>query len=71
MKSKTRTRADVEPAGLGLLGARTMVGYIDAASGRKLAFAIMFRDVPFETLDDVLAVIADAANISVAMYSAF
>ncbi len=71
VKSKTGTRAATEAAGLGLIGARTMVGYIDAASGRKLVFAIMFRDVPFETLDDILAVIADAADISVATYGAF
>jgi serine-type D-Ala-D-Ala carboxypeptidase/endopeptidase (penicillin-binding protein 4) len=71
VKSKTGTRAAVEPAGLGLIGARTMVGYIDAASGRQLVFAIMIRDVPFVTLEDVLQVITDAANISVAMYEAF
>jgi D-alanyl-D-alanine carboxypeptidase/D-alanyl-D-alanine-endopeptidase (penicillin-binding protein 4) len=69
--AKTGTRAGVEPAGLGLLNARTMVGYIDAASGRHLVFSIMLRDVPFQSLDDVLEVIVDVANISVAMYEAY
>jgi serine-type D-Ala-D-Ala carboxypeptidase/endopeptidase (penicillin-binding protein 4) len=69
--AKTGTRASVEPAGLGLLNARTMVGYIDAASGRHLVFSIMMGNVAFRTLDDVLEVIVDVANISVAMYEAY
>jgi D-alanyl-D-alanine carboxypeptidase/D-alanyl-D-alanine-endopeptidase (penicillin-binding protein 4) len=71
VKAKTGTRAGVPPSGLGLINARTMTGYIDAASGRRLVFAIMLADVPFRSLDDVLEVIVDVANITVAMYEAF
>jgi D-alanyl-D-alanine carboxypeptidase/D-alanyl-D-alanine-endopeptidase (penicillin-binding protein 4) len=74
--AKTGTRAGVAPTlegGIGLLGARTMAGYIDAASGRKLVFAIMLGNVPFDpaNFDGVLEVIADVANLSVAMYEAY
>ena len=53
--------------------ARTQVGYIDAASGRKLVFSIMVADVPFDpvNIDDLLQVIADVANLSVAIYEAY
>jgi serine-type D-Ala-D-Ala carboxypeptidase/endopeptidase (penicillin-binding protein 4) len=73
VRAKTGTRAAVEPAGVGLLGARTMVGYIDAASGRPLVFSIMVGNVPFNpaNFDEVLQVIADVANISVAIYEAY
>jgi len=73
VRAKTGTRAGVVPAGLGLLNARTMAGFIDAASGRQLVFSIMLANVPFDpaNLDEVLQVIADVANISVAMYEAY
>ena len=71
--SKTGTRAAVEPAGVGLINARTQVGYIDAASGRKLVFSIMVADVPFDpsNLNTLIAVITDVANLSVAIYEAY
>ena len=71
--SKTGTRAGVEPAGIGLVNARTQVGYIDAASGRKLVFSIMVADVPWDpdNIDTLIQVIADVANLSVAIYEAF
>ena len=73
VRAKTGTRAAVEPAGLGLMGARTQVGYIDAASGRPLVFSIMVGNVPFDPVnfDVVLQVIADVANLSVAIYEAY
>jgi serine-type D-Ala-D-Ala carboxypeptidase/endopeptidase (penicillin-binding protein 4) len=71
--SKTGTRAGVEQAGIGLINARTQVGYIDAASGRKLVFSIMVADVPFDPADlnTLLAVITDVANLSVAIFEAY
>jgi D-alanyl-D-alanine carboxypeptidase/D-alanyl-D-alanine-endopeptidase (penicillin-binding protein 4) len=71
--SKTGTRAGVEPADIGLINARTQVGYIDAASGRKLVFSIMVADVPFDpiNLNTLIQVIADVANLSVAIYEAY
>ena len=73
VRAKTGTRAAVEPAGLGLMGARTQVGYIDAVSGRPLVFSIMVGNVPFDPVnfDVVLQVIADVANLSVAIYEAY
>ena len=71
--SKTGTRAAVEPAGVGLINARTQIGYIDAASGRKLVFSIMVADVPFDPADlnTLIQVITDVANLSVAIYEAY
>ena len=71
--SKTGTRAAVEPAGVGLINARTQIGYIDAASGRKLVFSIMVADVPWDPNDinTLIQVITDVANLSVAIYEAY
>ncbi len=71
--AKTGTRAGVEPAGIGLVNARSQVGYIDAASGRKLVFSIMMSNAPFDpnNLDTLIAIIADVANLSVAIYEAY
>jgi PBP4 family serine-type D-alanyl-D-alanine carboxypeptidase len=71
--SKTGTRAAVEPAGGGLINARTQIGYIDAASGRKLVFSIMVADVPWDPNDinTLIQVITDVANLSVAIYEAY
>ena len=71
--SKTGTRAAVEPAGVGLINARTQVGYIDAASGRKLVFSIMVADVPWDpdNIDTLIQVITDVANLTVAIYEAY
>jgi serine-type D-Ala-D-Ala carboxypeptidase/endopeptidase (penicillin-binding protein 4) len=69
--AKTGTRAGITPAGIGLLGARTMTGYIDARSGRHLVFTIMIRDVPFRTLDDILTVIHDAADLSISIWQSY
>ena len=71
--SKTGTRAAVEPAGVGLINARTQIGYIDAASGRKLVFSIMVADVPLDpnNIDTLIQVITDVANLSVAIYEAY
>ena len=50
-----------------------MTGYIDAASGRKLVFSVLLGNVPFDpaNFDGVLEVIADVANLSVAIYEAY
>lgn len=71
--SKTGTRAGVEPAGIGLMNARAQIGYIDAASGRKLVYSIMVADVPWDptNLDTLIQIITDVANLSVAVYEAY
>ena len=73
VNGKTGTRAAVEPAGVGLANARTQVGYIDAASGRKLVYSIMVADVPWDptNLDTLVQIITDGANLSVAIYEAY
>ena len=70
VRAKTGTRAAVAPAGLGLIGARTQVGYIDAASGRQLVFSIMVQRA-LHRLDDLSSVIANVANLLVAIYEAY
>lgn len=71
VRPKTGTRAGTTPSGDGILTGRTMVGYADAASGREIIISVMVRDVPFTTLDDLIAVIDDAAAIAVAMQQAY
>ncbi|HEY8582856.1 MAG TPA: D-alanyl-D-alanine carboxypeptidase, partial [Capillimicrobium sp.] len=43
---KSGTRAQVAPTGRGVMSALTQAGYIDAASGRQLVYALFVRDVP-------------------------
>jgi len=71
MRLKTGTRAAFAPSGQGLLTARTMVGYADAESGREIIISVMVRDIPFTDIDDLIAVIDDAAAIAVAMQQAY
>ena len=68
-----RDGAARRPAGVGLINARTQIGYIDAASGRKLVFSIMVADVPLDPndIDTLIQVITDVANLSVAIYEAY
>lgn len=71
VRLKTGTRAGTTPSGDGILTGRTMVGYADAASGREIIISVMVRDVPFTTLDDLIAIIDDAGAIAVAMQQAY
>ena len=48
---------------------QNLAGYIDAKSGRQLAFALLLNDAgPIEGIEDVLAVIEDEAAITSAIY---
>lgn len=65
------SRGNVAPNGVGLLTARTLVGYMEAQSGRQLIIAVMVRDVPFRSLEELFAVVADNAEIAVAMQAGY
>jgi PBP4 family serine-type D-alanyl-D-alanine carboxypeptidase len=57
VQAKTGTRGVPTPTGQGLLTARTLVGYVEAESGRQLVIAIMVRDVPVSSLQDLLPMV--------------
>jgi D-alanyl-D-alanine carboxypeptidase/D-alanyl-D-alanine-endopeptidase (penicillin-binding protein 4) len=48
---------------------QNLAGYIDARSGRQLAFALLLNDAgPIEGIEDVLEVLEDVAAITSAIY---
>jgi D-alanyl-D-alanine carboxypeptidase/D-alanyl-D-alanine-endopeptidase (penicillin-binding protein 4) len=51
---KTGTRGEQTPAGQGLLTGRTLVGYVEAESGRELVISIMVGGVSSSSLEDLL-----------------
>jgi D-alanyl-D-alanine carboxypeptidase/D-alanyl-D-alanine-endopeptidase (penicillin-binding protein 4) len=72
VRAKTGSRAAVGPGGLpGIATAVTMVGYVDTAAGRQLAFAILLRDLPFSGLDDFMAARNDLAAIAAALQQTY
>src|SRR5581483_6501937 len=55
----------------GALKAQNLAGYIDAKSGRRLAFALFLNDAgPIQRISDVSAVFEDEARITNAIYEA-
>jgi PBP4 family serine-type D-alanyl-D-alanine carboxypeptidase len=55
----------------GALKAQNLAGYIDAKSGRQLAFALFLNDVgPIQSIEDVATVFEDEAKITSAIYEA-
>jgi D-alanyl-D-alanine carboxypeptidase/D-alanyl-D-alanine-endopeptidase (penicillin-binding protein 4) len=53
----------------GALKAQNLAGYIDAKSGRQLAFALFLNDAgPLQSIADVSAVFEDEATIANAIY---
>jgi D-alanyl-D-alanine carboxypeptidase/D-alanyl-D-alanine-endopeptidase (penicillin-binding protein 4) len=55
----------------GALKAQNLAGYIDAKSGRRLAFALFLNDAgPIRQISDVSAVFEDEARITNAIYEA-
>jgi D-alanyl-D-alanine carboxypeptidase len=47
-----------------VLKGQSLAGYVDAQSGRRLAFALTVNNVAITTLDDILAVFQDEGTIS-------
>ena len=54
-----------------LLGAKALGGYIDAASGRKLAFAIISTNSVFADINGVFAANDDVGKVATALQQAF
>ena len=55
----------------GALKAQNLAGYIDAKSGRRLAFALFLNDAgPIQQISDVSDVFEDEARITSAIYEA-
>jgi len=53
----------------GALKAQNLAGYIDARSGRQLAFAVFLNDAgPIQSIGDVTDVFEDEAAIANAIY---
>jgi D-alanyl-D-alanine carboxypeptidase/D-alanyl-D-alanine-endopeptidase (penicillin-binding protein 4) len=53
----------------GALKAQNLAGYIDARSGRQLAFAVFLNDAgPIQSISDVAGVFEDEAAITNAIY---
>lgn len=56
----------------GAILAQNLAGYIDAASGRELAFALLLNDAgAIQSIEDVVAVLADEATITSLIYESF
>jgi D-alanyl-D-alanine carboxypeptidase len=51
-----------------VLKGQSLAGYVDAQSGRRLAFALTVNNVAITTLDDILAVFQDEGTISAMMW---
>jgi PBP4 family serine-type D-alanyl-D-alanine carboxypeptidase len=71
VQAKTGTRGATSPAGVGLMTTRTLVGYVNAKSGRHLVISVMVRDIPFTSVNDLFAVVADAGKITAAIQQAY
>jgi D-alanyl-D-alanine carboxypeptidase/D-alanyl-D-alanine-endopeptidase (penicillin-binding protein 4) len=71
VQAKTGSRAWRTPADQILITGLTLVGYAEAKSGRPLVFAIMVRDVPVSSPQDLAAVDADQGAIAAAIQQGY
>ena len=69
--AKTGTRAAFTDSSTGLLTGLTQVGYIDTASGRRLTYGVMTRDIPLLKVEDIFTASDDQGVIAAALYSGF
>jgi D-alanyl-D-alanine carboxypeptidase/D-alanyl-D-alanine-endopeptidase (penicillin-binding protein 4) len=65
--AKTGTRGTRTPYGQTLLAAQNLVGYIDTAGGRRLAYSVNVNNVPLQQFTDVLTVFSDQGTMSAAL----
>lgn len=56
------------PIGSSLIKGQAFAGYINARSGRKLAYQLVVNDVPFKSIDDVIQVFQDEGTISAILW---
>ena len=69
--AKTGTRVATTAEETGLLTGLTQVGYIEAASGRRLTYGIMTRDIPIQKIETIFTASDDQGAIAAAIYSGF
>jgi D-alanyl-D-alanine carboxypeptidase/D-alanyl-D-alanine-endopeptidase (penicillin-binding protein 4) len=68
-KVYAKTGTTVEP---GVLKAQVFAGYVDARSGRRLAYVVYVNNVkPIESIADVIGVFADEGVISALLYGRY
>lgn len=72
IRAKTGNRVGF-PVGIdfGIAGAQTRIGYIEAASGRRLAYADMIRDVPLTSPLDILEIDEDMTAVEEAIQQGY
>jgi len=63
-KTGTYVTAATAPAEGLVLKGQALAGYIDAKSGRRLAFELVVNNVPVTSIDDVVSVFQDEGTIS-------
>ncbi|MGH8584339.1 MAG: D-alanyl-D-alanine carboxypeptidase/D-alanyl-D-alanine endopeptidase, partial [Gammaproteobacteria bacterium] len=71
VQAKTGRLTGVTPADQVLITALTLVGYAEAKSGRPLVLAIMVRDVPVPSLQEITAVDADLGALAAAIQQGY
>ena len=68
--AKTGTTGTYDPLNdRGILLAKSLAGYVDTSHGKRLVFAIYVNNVPFETIDDMMAIGNDLGRIAEAIYT--
>ncbi len=70
VRSKTGTYLTVTDAGL-LVKGQAFAGYIDARSGRRLAYSLVVNNVAIEELDGLLRIFQDEGKISAILWRDF
>ena len=65
--AKTGTYVAATSEGM-TLKAQALAGYIEAKSGRRLAFMLAVNDVPITGINDVLAIFQDQGTISAILW---
>jgi D-alanyl-D-alanine carboxypeptidase/D-alanyl-D-alanine-endopeptidase (penicillin-binding protein 4) len=72
IQAKTGTRAAPDPGGSKILvQTRTMVGYLEAASGRDLRFALMVQNMDATDLPGLFTVIDDVTAVATAIQQSY
>jgi D-alanyl-D-alanine carboxypeptidase len=67
-KTGTYVAAAAAPASGLVLEGQSLAGYVDAKSGRRLAFALTVNHVPIGGIDDVVGVFQDEGTISAELW---
>jgi D-alanyl-D-alanine carboxypeptidase len=67
VRAKTGTYIAIGPQGP-LIKGQAFAGYIDAKSGRKLAYELVVNNVPFTAIEDVIKIFQDEGTISAILW---